>query len=151
MIGFRRWVRRAGFGLSAALLLAGGVGCKTYHYYDMDVTYGSSFNVVASGNVQLALANVSDDSQNLDIPMSVLAGNKFPDLGAFEYSTFTDSGTITFTVRAYNGSNATDACLYGEGTKAMAASGEVTQTGTITVERTSGAGCPNDQPDAGLQ
>ncbi len=150
----RAWWRGVFGRLAAALVVGvaalGAAGCHSYHYYDIDVQYGASFTLTSSGNVQLGLLNVSGaDSGQLDLPMSILAGNQFRDLGTFEYATFADSGTLTFTVDLYNGSTATTNCLYGTGSTPLAASGDTTQKGTVTVERTATNGCANNQPDAG--
>jgi hypothetical protein len=53
------------------------------------------------------------------------------DVGMFEYSTFTDSGTLNFKLKAFEG--ATESNQIGEGTTSVNISSGNTAVGTITV------------------
>ena len=59
--------------------------------------------------------------------------------GVVEYSTFVDSGTLNFTIDAYDADNPQAACKVGEGTMSMSATGNTTNTGMLTVDRLSTA------------
>ena len=126
-----------------------GAGCNDFHYYDITV----SFNINQStggypqdevGNVQTMLFNVSGaDSGSFRIgPNGMnlpLTGGKTT-LGTVEYATFADSGTLTFTVQAFNSTRTTQDCKTGEGTKAVMATSEVTTMDAVAINKT-GAGC----------
>ncbi|HMF41922.1 MAG TPA: hypothetical protein VKQ32_14710 [Polyangia bacterium] len=131
-----------------ALAVSGAAGCSTYHYYDIDVqmaTSGSgSFNLTTNeiGSIQRVVMTVSgaDNGQIVmgpnanGVPIST-AGH----LGVVEFSTFKDSGTLTFTVDAYDSTVLNSNCKVGEGTVSLPASSNTTNTGMVTVNRASGA------------
>lgn len=131
--------------LGLALMAIGGAGCDTYHYYDMDLQFSSSFGgITAAGMAQNCVVTISGaDSHTFSLANCSLNSDNsnFPDLGTFEYATFADSGTLTFTVNAYNGLPYTPACLFGVGTTNLPASSQVTTKGSITIEKM-GTGCP---------
>jgi hypothetical protein len=147
----RRLLRRLGrrssavsLTLALALLAIGGAGCDTYHYYDMDLQFSSSFGgITVAGMAQNCAVTISGaDSHTFNlINCSINSDNSnYPDVGTFEYATFADSGTLTFTVNAYNGIPYTPACLFGVGTTSLPASSQVTTKGSITIEKM-GTGC----------
>jgi hypothetical protein len=131
--------------LVVAVAVLGAAGCDTYHYYDMDLVLGSSFTTALIGQVQLCKVQVSGaDSHEFDLPACGVSSTRTTagKIGTFEFATFADSGTLTFTVDAYNGVTPTPNCLYGMGVTNLPASSQVTTMGMITVEVT-GTGCPN--------
>jgi hypothetical protein len=65
----------------------------------------------------------------------------FPDIGTFEYSTFADSGEITFTFTGYI-MNLDPAGLCTTAMTTLTASSTITQTGTITATSFNETNCP---------
>jgi hypothetical protein len=57
------------------------------------------------------------------------------DMGITEFSTFADSGQLTFTFSAYDDSSLTDACKTGQGVKMVPATSASTTPVAITVEK----------------
>jgi hypothetical protein len=130
---------------SCAVALLGAAGCDSYHYYDMSLVLGSTFTTALVGEAQLCKVNISGaDSHEFNLTNCGVNSNdsNIPDVGTFEFATFADSGTLTFTVDAYNGITPTPNCLYGSGMTSQPASSQITQMGTITLQVT-GTGCPN--------
>lgn len=131
-----------------ALAASGAAGCSTYHYYDIDVSMSTSgtgsFNLVGNeiGSIQRLVMTVSgaDSGQIVmgpnaqGLPLSS-AGH----LGIVEYSTFSDSGTLNFKVEAYDSTSLVSNCKVGEGNLSLPASSNTTNTGTLTVDRSSNA------------
>ena len=99
-------MRRLLLALVLAAASLGAAGCSEYHYYDIDVTFDTSAGQFAGINevstIQVMVMSVSGaDSADFQIGPNA---NGLPlvtgaDLGVFEYSTFADSGTLTFTRR----------------------------------------------------
>ena len=67
-----------------------------------------------------------------------------PHMGIFEFATFEDSGTLDFTVAAFDDATTTvDACKTGQGVKTVAASTATTNTATLDRhDRPPSAACP---------
>lgn len=135
--------------LALAVTALGAAGCDTYHYYDMDLMFSSAWvnGINSAGAAQLCKVSISGaDSHDFSLnSCGIMTNNSnYPDVGTFEFATFADSGTLTFTVNAYNGTPPTAACLFGSGTTTMNASSTITQKGTITIAP-GGTGCPNGQ------
>ena len=134
--------------LALALGALGAGGCDSYHYYDMDLQFDTSakkFTTATVGEAQLCRVQISGaDSHEFDLADCSLNSDNsnIPDVGTFEFATFADSGTLTFTVNAYTSLNPTDACLFGVGTTSVTATSQVTNKGKITIEPM-GPGCPN--------
>ena len=131
--------------LRAVPLLAvvlGGLasGCNTYHYYDIDVKF---MTPVTSGQVsvmKLCLVDVSgatSDQLTLECPPA-----KFPDMGTFEYSTFADSGPITFTFNGFLDTPPSSSNQCTSHATSLTASDQITQTGTIAVTDFNTTNCP---------
>ncbi len=59
----------------------------------------------------------------------------------FEYSTFTDSGSLTFKVDTFTGRGETDACRNGSGMVTIPVTGMMTIMGSLKIEKI-GPGCP---------
>ena len=131
--------------LRAVPLLAvvlGGLssGCNTYHYYDIDVKFVSPFTANDASVIKLCLVEVSgaaSDTVVLDCPPA-----NYPDMGTFEYATFADSGSITFTFNGFYDlpQSSSNQCTSNHTT--LTASDQITQTGTITLTDFNATNCP---------
>jgi len=125
----------------------GAAGCDSYHYYDMDLIFSSGWvgGINSAGAAQDCRVTVSGaDSHGFDVTnCGVMSQANYPDVGTFEFATFADSGSLTFTVNAYNGTPYTSACLFGTGSTTIPASSTVTSTGSITINPM-GTGCGNN-------
>jgi hypothetical protein len=66
----------------------------------------------------------------------------FPDVGTFEYSTFADSGPITFTFNGFYDTPRSSSNQCTSGVTMLTASDQITQMGTITVNNFSTTNCP---------
>src|SRR4051794_35861518 len=122
-------------------------GCNEYHYYDVDVTFDTSSGQFAGINeistIQVAVMGVSGaDTGSIQIGpnangLPLVTGSH---LGVFEYSTFVDSGQLTFTVRAFDDATSNPGCETGVGTKMMEASSTITTPVTLPIMKP-GVGC----------
>jgi hypothetical protein len=61
------------------------------------------------------------------------------DLGIFEFSTFSDSGQLTFKFEGYDDPVRNAACKVAEGTKAVSATSMTTNVVDLSVDKTSNA------------
>jgi hypothetical protein len=123
-------------------LVLGGLtsGCNTYHYYDIDVKFMTPFTSSQASVMKLCLIDVSgaaSDTLILDCPPA-----HYPDMGTFEYSTFADSGPITFTFKAFYDApqSPTNQCTTGN--TMLTATDQITQTGSITLTDFNATNCP---------
>ena len=98
--------RGAALGRRPRRALAGG--CNTYHYYDIDVTFESPVTETRPACMNLpgrgfgrGLGHASPSGIG---GQAGLSADRTPDIGTFEFSTFADSGQLTFTVNGYYGS-----------------------------------------------
>lgn len=131
--------------LHAVPLLAvvlGGLasGCDTYHYYDIDVRFATPVTSPVVSVMKLCLVDVSgaaSDEVTLDCPPA-----KFPDLGTFEYSTFADSGQITFTFNGFLDTPKSSNNQCASSSTTLTGSAQITQTGMITVDNFNTTNCP---------
>ena len=113
-------------------------------YLQFDTKPGM-FTVATVGEAQLCRILISGaDSHEIDLPDCALNTgiSNTTDVGTFEFATFADSGTLTFTVNAYTAITPTPQCLYGMGTTSIQASSTVTTKGMLVIEP-DGTGCPN--------
>ena len=125
--------------LGAAALLLLGAGCNTYHYYDIKVDFGS-IGIEEAGELKLCDVFVTGaDTDRFNLPttgdkkVTCPINTNWPDLGEFEYSTFTDSGNLTFTLNGYNDTPPSDNTKCISGATTLAASSEITHNGSITL------------------
>jgi hypothetical protein len=125
------------------LALLGGLtgGCNTYHYYDIDVKFMSPVTSTEVSVMKFCLIDVTgaaSDTLILDCPPA-----NFPSWGTFEYTTFVDSGSLTFTFNGYLDTprSSSNQCT-SLGQTTLTASDQITQTGTITVSDFSTTNCP---------
>lgn len=141
--------------LAFALLASSLVmGCNTYHYFDIEVDFGPVSSEQAS-QLQLCVMLVSGaDSHTSDFPSNVvgLTGDEksvcptqgnYPTMGTFEYSTFTDSGSLTFAVNGYGAVSTDSSKLCTTGSTSVNASGDITQMAKITMGDFDTAKCPS--------
>jgi hypothetical protein len=124
-----------------AVVLGGlSSGCSTYHYYDIDVKFVTPVTENQVSVMKLCLVDVSgatSDEVTLDCPPV-----NFPDMGTFEYSTFADSGPITFTFNGYFDLPKSSSNQCTSHNTMLTASDQITQTGTITVTDFNTTNCP---------
>jgi hypothetical protein len=136
--------------LLPALVLAcaslGGVGCSEYHYYDVSVKFDTSTGQFAGSTeistIQVMVMGVSGaDTGSIQIGPNAngLPANSST-FGVFEYSTFVDSGQLTFSVRAYDDATSNPECQTGQGMTTVDASSMITNTAMVTVGKTA-VGC----------
>jgi hypothetical protein len=93
----------------------------------------------------------ADQTSHCQVTVSGASSGKFPlrpglcpnrrfdgsdplDAGTFEYSTFAESGTITFTVTAFAGVGQDPACKVGEGSTAVSVGAMKSTTGAVPGE-----------------
>ena len=115
-------------------------GCNTYHYYDIDVQFMSPVTGGQVSVMKLCLVDVSGATSD-EVTLACPPAN-FPDWGTFEYATFVDSGSLTFTFNGYldTPKSSSNQCT-SHGTT-LTASDQITQTGTITVSDFNTTNCP---------
>ena len=141
----RFWLRLALVALPVALGL-GASGCHTYKYYDMHVTFDSaSFTRSTAFSVFVCQVTVSGaDSAEFDLPhqnSDQRCPNMIPtapdplDAGTFEFSTFADSGNLTFTLDAFQNSARTPDCLIGIGTATLPVTSEITTKSDLVIKK----------------
>jgi len=132
------------------LALVAAAGCNEYHYYDISVSFNltesnGGFSVVGNevGSLQVCIMNVTGADSG-SIRMGPFAqGLPVPSNGQFgivEFSTFADSGNLTFTMSCYDDTTTTADCKTGEGTKTVAVSSASTITDSLIVNKVA-AGC----------
>lgn len=132
------------------LALVTAAGCNEYHYYDINVKFNldpasGGFSPVGNevGTIQVCIMNVSGADSD-SIRMGPFAqGLPVPSNGQFgivEFSTFADSGQLTFTMSCYDDTTTTDACKTGEGTKTLSVSSATTVMDELIVNKVA-AGC----------
>ncbi len=127
-------------------------GCNTYHYYDIDIQFGAITEPQA-GVLQLCHLDVTGAaSHSASLPSSSIGdpttvcpiAHNWPDMGKFEFATFADSGSITFTIKAYKDTVQSADNLCTTGSVTMTATSQITQQGTITMGSFDDTKCPNN-------
>jgi hypothetical protein len=137
-------------GLLAGLVLGmaalGAAGCNDFHYYDVKVSFNTSSGNFAGtseiSTIQVLVMNVSGaDNGSMQIgPNSNGLPSTSSQFGTFEFSTFVDSGTLNFTVIAYDDATSNPACETGRGTATVTASATTTNDVMLQVNKTA-VGC----------
>jgi hypothetical protein len=134
-----------------ALMLGASLvtGCKSYHYYDVDVKFASGFTLADAGMIQFCTLIVSGaDSgsftfpdNNSSPPICPIVSN-YPDLGTFEYSTFEESGTLHFVVSAYTVESTPpdSSTCFAVGNTDVSATSEITTPVNMTLSKST-SGC----------
>ncbi|HET6279635.1 MAG TPA: hypothetical protein VFH73_01665 [Polyangia bacterium] len=128
----------AGLTLLAAALL-GGAGCNTFSYFELDTKLDQlTFTNELSGMITVCHMKVSgattDDFyiQKRCPPNPTPTQGRF-DLGLIEYSTFADSGMVTFQLQLFRGFGERIEDKIGEGTISLAVSSGNTVMGNLKV------------------
>ena len=102
--------------LGVVLLALSTQACSSYSYYDLDLKLGSGFDVVKIGSIQFChmfvTGSVSDD---FEVRPEVCKLATTGEIGQVEYSTFADSGSLTFTFKLFQNPQSNPACELGEG------------------------------------
>ena len=137
-------------------LVVGGAGCNTYRYFDVQVTFDATANppftkasAFSVAVCQVTVSGAAHDSFKLPdgtCPDMRTNGNPLSG-GAFEYSTFADSGNITFALDAFQDVSQADNCKIGSGTLTLPVTGIITTTGELKIKMT-GMSC---KPFGGIQ
>ena len=133
-----------------ACVAAATAGCSEYHYYDIDVTFDTGAMGFAGTNeistIQRCVMNVSGaDSGQIVMGLTencppMTAAGIGTHVGVVEFSTFKDSGSLTFTFDAYDDQTLTAMCKTGSGTKTLTATSATTTMDTLMVEKVA-VGC----------
>jgi hypothetical protein len=153
----RFWQRLACLALPLVFGLA-AAGCHTYKYYDLHVTFDPTgmgtmpgFTKASAFTVQVCRVTVSGaDSAQFNLPHGDVLGasnadqrcpNLSPtgdplDAGLFEFSTFADSGSLKFTLDAFQMLSETDNCKIGTGSVSLPVSGMITTMGNLPIQYT---------------
>ncbi|HVY36965.1 MAG TPA: hypothetical protein VHM31_03495 [Polyangia bacterium] len=133
------------FALATAAASLLGVGCNSYHYYDVKIQVDqSSLPLEKAGYMQLCQIKVSGaDNDLITLPttgkgagMAMPAcpfGSNYPVLGTFEYATFADSGKLTFSFSGYDSQPVMDSFLCATGSVEFTAGSTITQMMTLMV------------------
>ena len=128
--------------LLAILLGTGMSGCNSYRYYDIHVTFDSTaFTRADAFSVHECKVVVSGaDSSEFLLPMgqcpNMIVGNDPLDAGMFEFSTFASSGSLTFTLEAFQGLGELPACMSGKGMTTLPVGSLVTTPGDLKIMKT---------------
>jgi hypothetical protein len=138
--------------LALPLLLGfAGVGCHTYKYFDVAVAFDpvTFTNVNDVFRILVCRVTVSGaDSAVFNLPASrppdrpmaatcpnVTGSGDSYSGGTFEWSSFADSGNVTFKVEGFDSKGEQANCLVGSGMVTIAVSGMMTNPGTLTVAK----------------
>jgi hypothetical protein len=133
------------------ILLLGATGCHTYKYFDVTVRFDATagnFDSVLVGSLDHCNVVVSGADSG-DFPLAKgTCPNKVPtgdalSGGQFEFSSFADSGTVTFTVDAYKGLTNDPNCKVGEGVAPAPVTGDPTIKVMVDIKKVGDASnCP---------
>jgi hypothetical protein len=134
-------MRRSGAVLGCLAGLALLAGCNTYKYFEIHVTFDpATLDSSQTGYISSCWVTVS----GADSAQFRLKGNVCPppassvaplDVGTFEYSSFADSGSLTFKLEAFTGVGMQQNCKLAEGTKTVAVTSLTTITDMLLVSK----------------
>ena len=128
--------------LCLALLVAAAAatsGCHTYKYFDITAQLDNSWSTTSAFTINICSVDVTGaDHDSFVLPSNQKCPNRNPsgdfhDLGAFEFSTFADSGEMTFTLTVFQGMSPVMDCEIGKGMVTIPVSSATTITGTLSV------------------
>jgi hypothetical protein len=119
--------------LGAVLLAAvGSSGCNTYSYFDVRVKLDDSFSPPRRGTIHSCHLFVTG-AANGDFTLDRCSPPDSNDVGHFDYSTFSESGMVTFTLKLFQGVGERPDQQVGTGTTTLNISSGTTVTGDLTV------------------
>jgi hypothetical protein len=127
---------RRGLGAVATFaLLLGASGCHTFKYFDMTVSFDQtmdSADIRTISRCRILVSGADSDNFIMDkCPNHAATDPHGPYV--FEYSSFADSGTLSFAFEGFVGLRDTDACKLAQGTTAVAVSSLMTIPSALTV------------------
>jgi hypothetical protein len=114
-------------------------GCHTYKYFDITTQLDSSWSVTSAYTINICSVDVSGaDQDSFVLPSDQKCPNRNPtgdfhDMGAFEFSTFADGGSMTFTLTVFQGSQKVQGCEIGKGMVTIPVTSATTIPGTLMV------------------
>jgi hypothetical protein len=138
----KRLVRRALF-LSLLPLAVATQGCSTYSYFDLDLKLGTGFDIVNTGRINschMFVTGAATDDFTLSYNTCHTIDTGAREIGKIQYSTFADSGNVTFTLLLFERMESA-ACELGSGAVTLPVDSGKTTIGTLTVP-TLETGCP---------
>lgn len=119
-----------------------GLGCNTYHYYDITVKSVNPVTTTETSSMNFCTLLVSGAaSDSLDLSMMFGCPPAGANIGTFEYATFADSGNITFTFNGYSQALDPNMLCTSENIT-LPANDTITQTGTIMLTMFNDTNCP---------
>jgi hypothetical protein len=105
----------SGVGLVLLLALSAG-GCNSYSYVDLDLQTGAGFSIVTIGDVSnchVFVTGATTDDFTLSTAVCHSIDTATGEIAKIQYSTFADSGSVTFTLKLFQGGQEVDGCLIG--------------------------------------
>jgi hypothetical protein len=141
-------MRRMSLPLLLGTVLLGAAGCNEYHYYDVTVSLDNTLRSnTIMGGIQRCDVTIKKEKGGIEDTFLLTRSNSdngcpLADTseGSFEYSTFKSSGSLSFTIAAYDDVNTKPECKIGEGEATIPAKA-TTNEGTVTVMANGAAGC----------
>ena len=125
--------RRLGWLLGALLLAAvGSSGCNTYSYFEVQVNLDDSFSPPRRGTIHSCHLFVTG-AANGDFTLDRCSPPDSNNVGSFDYSTFSESGMVTFTLKMFQGVGERPDQEVGTGTTTLNISSGTTVKGDLTV------------------
>lgn len=131
-----------GLGLASA-------GCDEYRYFDIHVRIDrSTLPTTAYSEFQFCRVTVSGaDSADFRIDNCPPPSTALGDVGIFTYSTFADSGELTFKLDAFTSQNENrPECINGSGTTTVKVTDKTIATGDLLVTKVGGPSCQSVTP-----
>jgi hypothetical protein len=123
--------------LGGLALLAGASGCNTYKYFEIHASFDpTTLQSDQTGNIRDCVITVSGaESARFTLHRNVcpppVTSTAPLDIGTFEYSSFADSGTLTFTFDGFAGVAQMPRCTVAHGTKMVAVTADTTINDTL--------------------
>lgn len=139
-------------------LLFGAASCHSYRYFDIHVRFDpATFDSPRAFRVKTCRVTVS----GADSGSAIIPDGKCPnrtntgdslDAGVFEFSSFAESGMVSFRVQVFENIGEKPECILGEGTVSVPV-GATTSMADLSIKSTGQPGCPNGpgptNPDGG--
>jgi hypothetical protein len=125
----------------------GAAGCDEYHYYDVRVSFDvATFPSTLVSEVQFCKVTVSGaDSTSFRIS-NCPPTNSVREVGVFTYSSFADSGNLTFKLDAYTSQMERPDCITGTGTTTVKVGQSSPMGGTPLVVTMANPSCAHITP-----